>query len=275
MKARWTIPVLCCLILAGAGIVSARDYSFDSSLKADLDGVDEVKIEVRNGSIEVRTWDRNEIDVDIEERVNEYDRDDAERIAGEAELTSRKQGSTLVLEIDYGDLSKKEQGHYSCSVDVRLPERLALRLMSTNGAIRAENVKGEVDAQTTNGAISVGGSEDDVRVQTTNGAVRVGWVGGDLKVKSTNGALNLAGAGGNVEARTTNGGILLRVDPESNFVVEAETTNGRISEDLSHRKFEAKFNRRHTHLIGAYGESGEANKIRLRTTNGRVTIEEA
>jgi DUF4097 and DUF4098 domain-containing protein YvlB len=262
-------------MLAGAGTALAGDYSFDSSLKADLDGIEKVRIEVRNGSIEIRTWDRNEIDVDIEERVNKHDRDDAERIAGEAELTSRKQGSTLVLEIDYGDLSKKEQGHYSCSVDVRLPERLALHLRSTNGAIRTEEMKGEIDARTTNGAISVGGSEGDVDVQTTNGAVRVGWVGGDLDVRSTNGALNLSGAGGDVEARTTNGGILLRVDPESNFVVEAETTNGRISEDLSTSRFEAKFNRRRTHLIGAYGKGGEANKIRLKTTNGRVTIEEA
>ncbi len=263
------------LFLTCFGTLSAKSYRFESNLEADLDGIKKVRIEVRNGSIEVETWKKDKVEVDIEERVNRVDRDEAKRIAEEAELTSRRDGSTLILEVDYGDLSRKEEGRYGCSVEIRLPERLALDLRTTNGSIEAEQMEDNITASTTNGSISLDGLAGDALVRTLNGSVKIGWVGGELDVATSNGALRLMGAGEGVLAHTSNGSISLEVDPESNFVMELETTNGRIVERLSNRKFEGVFSRRKNRLVGAYGSGGEATKVELRTTNGRITISEA
>lgn len=272
---KWTIPVVLCLMLVSAGALYAGSHHFESSLEAKLDGVEKVKIEVRNGSIDVETWNKDMVEIDIDERVNRSDRDDAERIAEEAELTSRRNGSTLIIEVDYGDLDKKERNQYACSIEVRLPEHLVLNLETTNGSIAAEKMEKDLTVRTTNGSINIEGSGGDAHLRTTNGAVKAGWVAGELDVASTNGALRLEGAGGGIEARTTNGSISLDVDPESNFVVEAETTNGRIVERLSSRKFDGLFSRRNTRLVGAYGDDGKANRVLLKTTNGKITIGEA
>ncbi len=270
--------ILTALVFLGflsAGFAFAGNHKFDSELKADLDGIEKVTIEVKNGSIEIETWKKDNVEIEILERVSRSDRKKAKRIAEEAELTSRRQGSTLIIEVDYGDLSRKDRDKYSCSVDVRLPEHLEISLRTTNGSISSDRMDDDVTAHTTNGSIDLDGCGGDAEVVTTNGAIRVGSVLGHLDVRTTNGSLRLAGAGGDIHARTTNGGISLDVDPESSFIVEVETTNGRIVENLSHRRFEGRLNRRRTHLVGTYGEGDIDRKISLKTTNGKVSIDEA
>ncbi len=235
MKPKMRPPALLLLTALLVGAVSSaaagwgeKEHRFTDSFESDLDGVTAVRLVLRNGSIRVKTWDESGIDIEVAEVVKQKSRAKAEKIAGRARLAGRREGSTLVIEVDYGGLSRRDREKYMCSARVRLPRGIAVDLFSTNGSIRLDRRDADVSARTSNGAIFLDGCTGNADLKTSNGAVKVGVVKGDLSVISTNGALRLAAGAGDVSAETTNGSITVDVIPGSGFLVDAETSNGKV-----------------------------------------------
>jgi len=248
-------------------------HEFSDSFEADLKGIETISISITNGSIDVSTRKGGDLEIEIEERVRKDDKEDAKEIADQVRLVSERKGSILVVEVDWGGISKKDRDKYSSQLDVNLPEEMSLVLETTNGSIQAERVEGEMDVETINGSVKLSGCGGDAKVHTTNGSVKVGIVGGELRASTTNGNIRLSGAGGDIKGHTTNGSITLYVDEDSSFEVEAETTNGKIVESLSSKHFRGEFNKKHTRLRGEYRDADY--RISLKTTNGSVIIEES
>jgi uncharacterized lipoprotein YehR (DUF1307 family) len=246
-------------------------YSFSDSFEADLDGVDRVSITIVNGYIDVKTWEVESVEIEVDERIKAPDKDRAEEIADEVRLAGRRVGSELRIEIDYGD-SYHLRRYYACNIDVRLPAGIDVELRTTNGKIEIARMDRDVRAGTTNGSLHLVGCGGDAVLTSTNGKVSCGPVAGELTASTTNGSIEIEGASGDVDASTTNGGISLEIERGAGCDISASTTNGRVSADLPSERFDAEFNRRRTTMKGRYLDG--KNRIELRTTNGGIRIGE-
>ena len=273
-----SLAMLLTLSLGACDIDWAFDFDFDDfryhfreHFSEDLEGVERVNITIVNGPIRVNTWGERNIDIDVDERVRARDQEMAEELADEVRLSSRRRGSELVIELDYGDLYHMRKYYYS-GLEVRLPSDIALELNTTNGKIEIDAMNREVEAGTTNGSVHLESCRGGAKLSTTNGKIETGPVSGNLEAHTTNGSLSIRGVSGDIDAGTTNGGITLTDARGSSFRVRASTTNGRVSAYLEDSRFRGEYNRRHTFLEGAYGDG--RYRVHLRTTNGGITIED-
>ena len=125
---------------------------------------------------------------------------------------------------------------------------------TSNGHIRAEGIRGSLDATTSNSSIHATLEKVDgaVRAQSSNGAI-------DLTLPpSTQSA---------VRAHTSNSGITLHLPGEVNARLSAATSNSSISTDFEMRmRGEISKN----HIEGTLGNGGPL--IDLSTSNGSIRV---
>ncbi len=279
-KSRTAGAGIAALLLAGAlttfaGAASGgygEGYAFETREGVSAGEIRIVDAETQNGFIHVQSGDADSVTVEVTERVRKHTHEDAEGVADKVDLTIETRGDILVIKMDKSKLSKKEKSAYSASFTITLPASMSVRVTSSNGDVEVAKVEGFVHATTTNGNVRMMGSGGDADLRTTNGDIHADFAAGDVSMNTTNGSIMLAGVRGDVTGRTTNGSIQLVVDEESDFLVEATTTNGTIIPAIDTKRFVWEANRKQTHLEGEYG-SGR-HKVSLKTTNGSVRIEE-
>jgi len=82
-----------------------------------------------------------------------------------------------------------------------------LKMRSTNGSVRLDQVTAATDLFSKNGSVTVREGAGDVRIESSNGAVRLYDHVGNADVQSHNGAIKLDGVTGQLHAATANGAI--------------------------------------------------------------------
>ena len=82
-----------------------------------------------------------------------------------------------------------------------------LKMHSTNGSVRLDQVTAATDLFSKNGSVTVREGAGDVRVESSNGAVRIADHVGNADLRNHNGAIKLDGVTGQVHAATANGAI--------------------------------------------------------------------
>lgn len=277
-----------CVIDFGFNLADYR-YKYEDFFEADLEGADQIALKIINGKIEVDTWEMDRVEIVIHERIKASNEEDAEELARAVTLKGDLAGSTLRVELDYGDFYNMRK-RYACNLEVRLPSRMRLKLETTNGAIDIDRMDSDVIARTTNGSIIVESAGGDAELHTTNGSITAYDISGKLEASSTNGALKLYAINnsvygsttngkivtvveevlkGDIDLSSTNGSISLEVHPESRFFIRASTSNGSIRDSLDGGDFD--YNRRKTRMSGTY--KNDDNRVTLDTTNGGIRIE--
>lgn len=93
------------------------------------------------------------------------------------------------------------------TVQIWVPREYSLDVRSSAGAIRIEDVRGDVRARGADDTIEVSGTTGNVRLRAENCDVRVSEVQGDVDVRTSGGAISLAWIRGRVEARSERGDI--------------------------------------------------------------------
>src|SRR5687768_9830460 len=77
----------CEVNLNSEGIVSQETKKFEVA------GIPDVQLETFEGAIEIHSWDRNEVEVEIEKRAMEQSLVDAMKV------TAEQQGNTIVIKV--------------------------------------------------------------------------------------------------------------------------------------------------------------------------------
>jgi len=166
-----------------------------------------------------------------------------------------------------------------------------LEARTSGGPVRVERVAGTVSATTSGGAINVAAVGGHVRASTSGGSITIDATRGDVQARTSGGAIRVRQAGGRVEARTSGGpvavdfatgngqggmittsggGVTAAVDPASALSIDASTSGGRVSSDLS-LTVRGGFAR--NELRGDL--NGGGSTLRLRTSGGPIRISAA
>lgn len=284
----------CEVNLNSEGIVSRETKRFE------VTGVPEVNLETFDGTIEIHSWDRNEVEVEIERRAME------QRLVDEMAVTAEQNGNRVIVKVvrpgrSDDDFNGVQIGvHFSPSARLRvaLPRNSQVTAMSGDGAITIEDVNGKISLTTNDGSVRgtrVGG---ELVVRSGDGAIRLDRADGSLDVETEDGSITLDAKPTVLRARTADGTIRLQVGDdcvmsgdwdlqtgdgsvvltlpaEFNAVLDAGTRDGAVRANYSalrdaERAGEDRDERRRT-LQATLGTGGRT--LRIRSGDGSIRIE--
>ncbi len=167
------------------------------SFKVDKGGT--LKISLMNGSISIDTWNKNEVNISIENV------DDSQKNL----LSFGQTGNNVTVKFD-------GSGSYgSTEVRVSVPSEFNLILQTNKGDIKlSNNLKGNIQIDTKSGditlasvngylkALTYGG---DINLSSLSGNAEVSTYGGDITTGNINGNLELSTMGGDIETKNISG----------------------------------------------------------------------
>lgn len=261
-------------------------------------GEPDLTLETFDGSIEIHSWDRNEVEVEIEKRA--MDQSLIDQMTVEAE----QDGNRIVLRVKGPTM--EERGitigmHVSPAARLRVavPRNLTLQARSADGSIRAEDLAGRITLDTGDGSVTADRLAGEVEIRTGDGSIRAENAEGRLDVQTGDGSITLDGTLALLRARTSDGSIRVRIAPESAMAEawDVQTTDGSITLELppgfnadidaatsdgsvraTHRDLQEAAGgdeddeRRRRELRATMGEGGQT--LRIRTSDGTIRIQD-
>lgn len=273
-----------CVINLDADQVVVRDEkTFTVGPGADL------TLETFDGSIEVRSWDRPDIQVEVQKRGPDRD------VAAALEVKSSQEGDKVRVEAPAPRVMHKVIGignsSPSVSFVVRVPKQLKLIARTRDGSIAVENVNGTVELRSGDGSIKGERITGDLNARTDDGSMRIVDANGRVSVESGDGSIHIDGRVDDVHAQTRDGSIVIEADegsamkqdwevstgdgsitfrvPQSfSAEIEADSRDGNVSTDVS--GLQSTDNHGRETLRGRLGSGGHI--LKLRSGDGSIRV---
>jgi DUF4097 and DUF4098 domain-containing protein YvlB len=180
-----------------------------------------ISVENLNGSIEISGWDQDTVEIS------------GVKYAGTPELLK-----ALKIDVVEGPDSvhirtirpSERRGNLGAKYVIKVPRKTELeRITSSNGAIRVSDTEAPARLRTSNGAIHATNLKGNLDAQTSNGGIEVLDLEGSANLRSSNGRIHGEGVHGAFEASTSNGGINVHLaKADSGRPIKLDTSNGSI-----------------------------------------------
>ncbi len=194
--------------------VQGEDSIVREQKRIPVTGTPNLTVRSFDGSIELRSWDRDEILVDIEKRAGTQA--DAREMVVEV---TEGDGGDILIEAKpprrdgffehFGQLSPRVR------MLITVPRRLNVEARTGDGAILARDLNGRIELTTGDGSIRLQGIEGRMTIRTGDGAVTATELQGSVTVSTGDGSVSLSGRLEELEARTGDGAIDVNVLPGS------------------------------------------------------------
>jgi DUF4097 and DUF4098 domain-containing protein YvlB len=268
------LPAVFAALLTAPGCVDIIGADMGKYVERDekhfaVAGTPDVALATFDGSIEIRPWDRPDVQVVIEKRGR--DKEDVAAIEVKAEQTGNhieisvtqpkrdlglfftNRSAKLIVSVPASSDVAARSGDGSIDVEGVAGH---VQLRSGDGSIRGRMLGGDVDANTGDGSIKLDGKLTGVRVRTGDGSVTIRAESGsapsaDWDIVTGDGSVTLEvpdGFGAELDAHTGDGGIHMQDVTLSNVT-------GNVGKNS---------------LRGRLGAGGRA--VRVRTGDGSITL---
>lgn len=189
-----------------------------------VSGTPSVHVATFDGSIEIQSWDKAEVLVEIEKRGPTKEAVEA------LEVKATQDGDTIELEV------RKPAGqsftgigfHMSASAKliVSVPRKSDVRARSGDGSIHISRVGGKIEIHTGDGSIRADNVSGDLNLTTGDGSVTVDGAEGRLELETGDGSVNVTGKLGGVRLHTGDGSIIYRAQPGAAMEEDWNITTG-------------------------------------------------
>lgn len=214
---------LACDIDALAG--NGDRYQDDFQYTYDLNPGGKVSLETFNGSVEVLSWEKQEIRI----TGTKYARQEQDMRDIRIEIENSP-GSVRIRAIR----PQHRHGSMGAKFFLRVPREIDLeRINTSNGPIRIEDIRGSGRVETSNGSIRVSRFEGSLVARTSNSSIECFGVEGGAQLRTSNGPIRVEDAEMALDAETSNGPIhLVGFQPSASDTVRLQTSNGVIDAAL-------------------------------------------
>jgi len=266
-------------------------------------GQPELVLDTFDGSIEVHSWDKNEIEVEVEKRAME------QALLDEIKIDAQQSGDKVTVKVT--GPSRRDRGvtfgvHISPTARMRVavPRTLNLNAHSADGSIRVEAVEGRIVLNTSDGSVIASRLGGDIQIRSGDGSIRLEKITGKLDLETEDGSIGLEAQPTVLKARTGDGSIRATIEPDSvmadnwelttsdgsitlnlpntfNAELDAETSDGAVRADRAlfadapddESRGEGRDERRERRrsLRSKLGDGGKM--FRIRTGDGTIRIE--
>jgi DUF4097 and DUF4098 domain-containing protein YvlB len=222
---------LCGAVMVPALLCGGCTVSLDSQSQIareekrfTVSGRPAIHVTTFDGSIQIQSWDKPEVLVEIEKRGATREAVDA------LEIKSSQDGNTIELEVKK-PRTETFSGigfHHSASARliVSLPRRADVQARSGDGSILIERVDGRIEGHTGDGSIRAVDVNGELTFHTGDGSVTVEGAEGRLDLETGDGSVNVTGKLTSVRLHTGDGSIVYRADPGTTMTEDWEITTG-------------------------------------------------
>jgi len=252
------------ILIGGIGAVanlSALEMEpVQASQSVDAAGIDSISVELDNGKVELRETDAADIRVELGGKIRKNSDIRLEVEERDGTLQIRTQEPMKLWFTMFSGLEKLE-------LTVFVPNKLyeAIEVDNSNGKIEVSGVEAkQVRAKLHNGSIHLDRTAAErIDFYLSNGDVELAGVRGDLSGEVLNGQIrvDLEGIQHNMDMTVLNGEIKVTTEQKPTSVIyDLRTTNGEVR----------VFGSRDWEPVTGDG----AYNVKLRTTNGRISIDQ-
>jgi hypothetical protein len=258
----------------------SRNFHYNYPLAA----AGRVEVETFNGSVEISSWERAEVDISgtkfgpsaqaadaIDVGVNHTPDSVLIRVSRPSNIRGSR-GASFVIKVPQGAVLDRV---ITSNGSIRtIGGQGPARLRTSNASVRVNGLHGSLDVQSSNGSLDLLDIDGGVTGYTSNSRIRVerarGSAGSPVRLETSNGGVDVRldeGSLADLRVTTSNASITVRLGGEPSARLVARTSNGSIQSDFSLRtRGEIGKNR----LEGELGSGGPL--IDLATSNGRINL---
>ncbi|HEX4912384.1 MAG TPA: DUF4097 family beta strand repeat-containing protein [Vicinamibacterales bacterium] len=294
------------LVSSGCEVnLNTEGLSARETLTFKVSGQPEVVLDTFDGAIEIHSWDKPEVEVEIERRAME------QALLDNIKVESSEKNGVVTVKVT-GPSQTEFRGvtigmHISPTARLRVtvPRNTNINATSGDGSIRAEAVEGTLRLTTTDGSVVGTRLGGDIQIRSGDGSIRLDNVTGKLDLETTDGSIGIDAKPTVVKAHTGDGSIRATIEPDSvmadnwefstsdgtvvltlpgafNGELDAETSDGVVRsshpliEDVNGDRRAEGENRddsreRRRTLRSKIGDGGKV--LRIRTGDGSIRIE--
>ena len=215
----------CEVNLNSEGIVSRETKSFKVA------GTPDLQIETFDGAIEVHSWDRHEVEVEIEKRAME------QSLVDEIKVSAEQQGDRIVLKVT-GPTRRDFEGiqigmHVSPTARLRvaLPRHSQLTARSDDGSITVEDVSGKIAINTRDGSVRGTRLAGEITIRSGDGSIRMDHIEGKIDLETEDGSIGVEAKPTVLRARTSDGSIRMEIAADSSMTEDwdLQTADGSVT----------------------------------------------
>lgn len=234
------LPLSLAIVLALAAPLALASTPFDETRPLNPDA--EVELDNLKGSIEVTTWERNEIRIEGERGEGTEAlqiEGDASRIKVRIEYPESKgwfgtfsaggQESALRVTVPAGVSLSVDS--VAASVDVRGVAGRELSIATVSGVATVVTGAAELDFESVSGDAQIEASSDEVDIEVVSGDIELrGALNGRVEMEAVSGRLSLhsTGAAKHVSAGVVSGDVSLRTALQAGARLSAESLSGDV-----------------------------------------------
>jgi len=205
------------VLLAGPGCIDLVGADFNKYVEREekhfsTSGTPDVVLSTFDGSIEIRAWDKPEVEVIIEKRAA------SKEAAAMIEIHAEQNGNQVTVDVK----TQKTRGfgiHFNNSRSAKLivsaPATANIAARSGDGSIDVDHVSGRLELRTGDGSIRGRNLAGRVRAHTGDGSIKLEGVNGELDVDTGDGSVNASGKMTSVRARSGDGSVTIHADEGS------------------------------------------------------------
>jgi DUF4097 and DUF4098 domain-containing protein YvlB len=283
--------------------LNTEGFSARETLTFKVEGRPDVVLDTFDGAIEIHSWDRPEVEVEIERRAMEQallDEIKVESSAKDGVVTIKVTGPTRA---DYRGVTIGMHISPTARLRVAVPRNSNVNATSGDGSIRAEAIEGKLLLTTSDGSVVGTRLGGDIQIRSGDGSIRLDNATGKLDLETTDGSIGVDAKPSVLKARTGDGSIRATIEADTvmddnwdlstsdgavvltlpgtfNGELDAETSDGVVrsshpliedSENRSEGEDRGERRERRRSLRSKIGDGGKL--LRIRTGDGSIRIE--
>ena len=211
-----TFVLVASTVLAGCEVnLNTEGLSARETLTFKVTGQPEVVLDTFDGAIEIHSWDRAEVEVEIERRAME------QALLDEIKVESSEKNGVVTVKVT-GPSRMRQRGvtigmHISPTARLRVavPRTSNINATTGDGSIRAEAVEGKLLLNTSDGSVVGTRLGGDIQIRSGDGSIRLDNATGKLDLETTDGSIGIDARPTVLKARTGDGSIRATIEPDS------------------------------------------------------------
>ena len=210
--------IACSVDVRGSQVSTREERRFTVSTAEPVD----LSLRTFDGTLVIRSWDRNEVLVEIERRA-------VDQSAAEALVVNQKQdGNKITIEAPSAENRRTISFGNGPSVNfsVTLPRRVALQASTGDGGIEASDLEGTIDLSSGDGRVVASHLEGQLKVHTGDGTIRIDRAAGKIDADSGDGSIEIDGRLDDLAVRTGDGPVRVEVNSGSSMKNDWRITTG-------------------------------------------------
>jgi DUF4097 and DUF4098 domain-containing protein YvlB len=289
-----SLAVLAAAVVLGSACeitVDAGPYSAHEEKRFQVAGTPDLSLTTFDGSVEVRSWDRAEVLVEIEKRASD------KTVAESIRVSAEQSGKAITIDVKRPDGVQAVFGFRvspSARIVASVPRHCNLVVRSDDGSIRVERVDGRIALNSRDGSLRGIDLSGTIVARTGDGSMRFEDVSGALDLESGDGGARVSGrlqavklktGDGSVEVRATDGsamtdeweirtgdgGLRLELPDAFNANLDASTSDGSVRVvGFGEPTRAGRDGSSHGDLKRQLGAGGKL--LRLRSNSGSITV---